>query len=97
MVSQVTEVVDQSASNLAVVTNIISKISNVTLSSPDVPVSNNVCAIECVASIQAKLSFSSDCHKCCFSTKQYPDMASHGAKYKWLSVNATSSVLCTKC
>eukprot|EP00731_Ephydatia_muelleri_P003801 Em0001g3801a len=41
MVSQATQLVDQSASNLAVVTTVITQISNVTLSSPDVPVSNN--------------------------------------------------------
>eukprot|EP00731_Ephydatia_muelleri_P003775 Em0001g3775a len=41
VVSQATQLVDQSASNLAVVTTVITQISNVTLSSPDVPVSNN--------------------------------------------------------
>ena len=40
MVSQATEVVDQSASNLAVVTTVITQISNI--SSPNAPVSNNV-------------------------------------------------------
>eukprot|EP00731_Ephydatia_muelleri_P003514 Em0001g3514a len=35
-----TQMVDQSASNLAVVTTVITQISNVTLSSPDVPISN---------------------------------------------------------
>ena len=40
VVSQATEVVDQSASNLAVVTTVITQISNI--SSPNAPVSNDV-------------------------------------------------------
>ena len=40
VVSRATEVVDQSASNLAVVTTVITQISNI--SSPNAPVANDV-------------------------------------------------------
>ena len=91
VVSQATQVVDQSASNLAVVAAVFTQISNI--SSPTSPVQNNVDACICMWYVCTHMfDLFSDHHECCFSAQQYPNMATNGAKYKWLNVNETHSV-----
>ena len=67
VVSQATERVDQSASNLDVVTAVITQIANISLQ--NTTIENDVDAISLCLCICTNLISSSDHLKCCFSSK----------------------------
>lgn len=86
VVSKATEVVDQSASNLEVVTTVITQISNI--SSPGAPVSNDVCTHPKITIQKGDVKSISflDNYQCSRCTEQYTNMAPNSCGKKWFNV-----------
>ena len=80
VVSQIMLVADQSPSNLAVVTNIIKQISNLSSQNEEVVTLCTNCAI-------LEKFLPTGCHQCCWHTQQYSTMASKCAGRKWFQGN----------
>ena len=76
--------VDQSVSNLAVVTSVFTQISNI-LSSPIVPIQNKVHAFYHLL-FSSNPASSIDNQQCCHGAKQYPKLASNCVGDTWPNV-----------